>query len=85
MSLESLTVRRIRRGTGSNQWRVEDKSSVAYGVETTLIEFVIPSVCVKDGISDGLVNAQVELKSAKWGAVTLWVTQTAADVIALDD
>lgn len=90
MALENFTVRRIRKGSGAGDSRV-NYDSVTMAINLDNISIVLPSVCDKDGISDGLVNAEVWVNTGGVGAgeygklVKFWVTQTVATIEALDD
>jgi hypothetical protein len=82
MSLQQLTVRRAKThfGRGKNY----DSESQTYAVERIIS--AVPSICKKDGVSDGLVNAKVTIDTGQGANVLyLWVTETAAAVEALDD
>ena len=79
MSLVALTVRRDRPspiGTAKN------KASVEYAVDDSVIKQAVPSLCKKDGVSDGLVNSKVTILIGNSKSY-LWVTETVTDIIAL--
>lgn len=83
MSVEALTVRRARYQFES---RGRNYSSESQGYATERIVSAIPSVCKKDGASDGLVNSHVIIDTGSTkGYLNLWCTETATEVIALDD
>lgn len=79
MTLVSLTVRRERRGTAKS---AKNYDSVAFGVDDENIVLVVPSVCKKDGYSDGLVNSKVTVFDGD-DRMQLWCTETVAQVVAL--
>lgn len=82
MSLENFTVRRRKIGAR----RAKNYASEVQVYNTANIVYAIPSVCNKDGISDGLVNSEVLIKgAASEGDVKVWCTQTVAQIEALDD
>jgi len=80
MTLVSLTVRRERTKLG----RGTNHASVVRVVDDTRIIQAIPSVCKKDGISDGLVNSVVEVDNENGPDILyLWVTQDVTAIAAL--
>jgi len=80
MSLELLTVRRKK-----NSLRSKNYASESQAYEISRIIYAIPSVCKKDGISDGLVNAEVCIDGGAGNNIVLWVTETVATIEAFDD
>ena len=81
MGLETFIVRRKKVGAG----RAKNYNSESQGYQTENIEQVIPSICTKDGISDGLVNSYVKLRTGSGELIQIWCTQTVATIVALDD
>lgn len=87
MALENFTVRRIRKGSGAGKGTNYDSVTMAFD---TVGMLAFPSVCDKDGVSDGLVNAEIWVPTG-YGAgehgtiIKCWVTQTVATIEALDD
>lgn len=78
MAIVQLTVRRERKENG----RGINKASEVQGVNDAFVKRVIPSVCKKEGVSDGLVNAMVEISDAH-GVVYLWTTETVSTILTL--
>lgn len=82
MSLQPLTVRRSREKFG----RATNFSSESQTYDVSRIISAVPSVCKKDGISDGLVNSKVTLDQGDGANVLyLWCTETVAAIEQLDD
>jgi hypothetical protein len=79
MALVSLTARKVRYGTAKSG-KLYD--SVAFGVDDENIVLVVPSICKKDGVSDGLVNSKVTVFDGD-DRMQLWCTQTVTEVVAL--
>lgn len=80
MALVSLTVRRARTklGNGTNF------ASVARAVNDSRIIQAVPSICKKDGTSDGLVNSVVEVDNGNGTDILyLWCTETVSAIAAL--
>lgn len=78
MALVTITVRRKRVvpiGEAKNY------DSVALVLDASKIE-AVPSVCKKDGVSDGLVNSLVTVEK-NIGKTYYWVTQTVTEIAAL--
>lgn len=88
MALENFTVRRIRKGSGDGSGKNYDSVTMAFDTVGLL---AFPSVCYKDGVSDGLVNSEIWVRTGGPGAgefgsmIKCWVTQTVAVIEALDD
>lgn len=79
MALVALTVRRTRPKTLGS---AKNYDSVEFAVDDSTIKLAVPSVCKKDGVSDGLVNSKVE--NVVGGEVTyLWVTEDITAILAL--
>lgn len=79
MALVALTVRRERPaviGSGKNL------ASVEYAVDDSTIKLGVPSVCKKDGKSDGLVNSKVTIVAGD-EKTYLWCTETVTEILAL--
>lgn len=82
MSLQTLTVRRVR----EHLKRGRNYSSEGQAYDTTRMISVVPSVCKKDGASDGLVNAKVTIDIGQGANVLyVWTTETAAAIEDLDN
>jgi hypothetical protein len=80
MSLHPLTVRRRHEyGRAGKNYASESQT---YASERII--YAIPSLCKKEGVTDGLVNSQVRIDDMH-GGTELWVTQTVAEIAALDD
>jgi hypothetical protein len=66
--------------------RGKNYSSESQTYATERIISAVPSICKKDGVSDGLVNSKVTIDVGQGANVLfLWCTETAAAVEALDD
>lgn len=82
MSLENLTVR-FRRENGKNGKRYDSEVQV---YNTERIVYAIPSISSREGATDGPTNAHVLISGGRYsGDIDLWVTQTVAEIEALDD
>jgi len=87
MALENFVVRRIRKGSGAG--KPVDYDSVTMAFDTVGM-LAFPSVCDKDGVSDGLVNSEIWVRTG-YGAgehgtmIKCWVTATVETIEALDD
>jgi hypothetical protein len=81
MTLVSLTIRRKREKlTGS----AKNFSSEAQVYNDTRIISAVPSICKKDGTSDGLVNSLVTIDQNEGSnTILLWCTETVSAVAAL--
>jgi len=79
MALVQLTVRRKRQLIGRQG---KNYASVAFAVDDSAIKLAEPSICKKDGASDGLVNSKVlvEVGNDKY---QLWCTETVTAILAL--
>jgi len=63
--------------------RSKNLASVSYIVDSSRI-LAVPSVCKKNGTSDGLVNSKVILDvSGNGNQKHLWCTQTVVEIAAL--
>ena len=80
MALVSLTVRREKQLNAGG--RAKNYDSASYAVEATNIKLAVPSVCKKDNVADGLVNAKVYIEVGE-RLINLWTTQTVAEIAAL--
>lgn len=79
-TIENLTVKRRK----VHNLRSRNYSSETQAYNTQDIVYAIPSISKKDGVTDGEVHAEVKVRDGKTGGIKLWVTQTAAEVGALD-
>lgn len=88
MAHELFTVRRIRKGSGDGKAKNYDSVSMSFDLTGML---VFPSVCEKDGVSDGLVNAEIWVPHGGPGAgefgsmIKCWVEEAVATIEAYDD
>lgn len=81
MSLVSLTVRGSKRKFDRS---IKNFSSEAQGYDDTRIISVVPSLCKKDGVTDGLVVSRVQIDDGNGeNQLSLWVTQDVATIVAL--
>jgi hypothetical protein len=80
MSLQPLTVRRKHEYGRSGKNYASETQTYA----TERIISAVPSICKKEGVSDGLVNSEVLIDDGH-GNTKLWCTETAAEIEALDD
>jgi len=79
MALVALNVRRARK---PNMAGKNYSTTTEFAVDDSAIKLATPSVCKKDTVSDGLVNAKVTIDIG--GEVQyLWVTETVTNILAL--
>ncbi len=79
MALVALTVRRKRQLIGRSG---KNYDSVEFAVDDSAIKMAEPSICKKDGVSDGLVNSVATVEVGD-GVLNLWVTETVTAILAL--
>jgi hypothetical protein len=77
-ALISLTVRREREIHRHGR----NLASEVQVVNDTTVVRVVPSICKKEGVSDGLVNSRVTINDGT-GITYLWCTQDVATISAL--
>lgn len=80
MALVALNVRRTRPALNGSGKNYDTTTEIA--VDDSAIKLAIPSICKKDGKSDGLVNSKVDITV---GGKTsyLWVTEDITAILAL--
>jgi hypothetical protein len=74
-----LTMRRYREENGRG---INYATSTAITAEDSAVKLSIPSVCKKEGVSDGLVNSHVQLEIGG-KRIHLWCTETVAAIANL--
>ena len=83
MTLQSVTVTRARQ----KMRRATNYSSETWAINTDKIITIIPSVCKKDGIVDGITNSRVRIDVGDGPSdyLDLWCTETVAAIEGLDN
>lgn len=80
MALVALNVRRTRELVGKSGKNYD--TTTEFAVDDTAIKLSEPSICKKDGKSDGLVNSKVLIEVGN-KTTALWVTETVTEILAL--
>lgn len=80
MALVALNVRRKRQLIGRQGTNYS--TTTEFAVDDSAIKLAVPSICKKDGVSDGLVNSKVSVTLGNQ-IVDLWVTETVTEILAL--
>lgn len=80
MSIETITVRRSK----EKFKRGKNLASETHALSTETLLEAVPSICKKDGQSDGLVNSKITI-SVGGRIIEKWLTEDVAAIIALDD
>jgi len=80
MALVALNVRRKRELVGQSGKNYSTTTEIA--VDDTAIKLAEPSICKKDGKSDGLVNSVAFIDVGN-KITAYWVTETVTEIIAL--
>lgn len=79
MAIVTVTMRRKREENGRG---INYSTSTAIALDDSAIKLVIPSVCKREGVSDGLVNSEVQVVIGN-RLIHLWCTETVAAIAAL--
>lgn len=78
MALVQLTVRRSK----LNERSGKNKDSETQTIDDAIGLYAIPTLCKKEGISDGLVNSEVKWAMGR-DIHKVWVTETVDEIAAL--
>jgi len=78
VSLQSVTVTRARQ----KMRRAVNYASEVWAINTDKVISIIPSVCKKDGIVDGITNSRVRIDVGDGPSdyLDLWCTETVAAI-----
>jgi hypothetical protein len=79
MSLVPVNVRRARE---ANCRGINYSTTTVFAVDDSVIKLAVPSICKREGVSDGLVNSMVTISID--GHITyLWCTDTVTTIYGL--